>query len=199
MANDLWRTPKPVFEYYNSRYDFVYDVAASDENHLCEKYITEDDNFLTEDLNGYDIESGSYVWCNPPYSNPLPFVRKCITESINNGIGTVMLLNHDMSVEWSSLLATIGCRIEVLIASGSKQDKTYCDGRIAFIDGDGNPISSNNKGQFTAIIPPFVDVHRDADTSYVPLSRVMECGQRMIDESTPRELPKQTENYNLAA
>ena len=41
MANDLWRTPKEVFKYFNDRYDFQCDVAASDDNHLDDCYITE--------------------------------------------------------------------------------------------------------------------------------------------------------------
>ena len=182
MSNDTWATPKPVFEYYNSRYDFACDVAASDENHLCDKYITEDEDCLSSNWNGFGLESGDYVWCNPPYSKPLPFVQKCIDESICLGIGSVILVNHDMSVGWSALLTSIGCNIEVFTASGDKSEKTYRTGRIAFIDTDGYPVPSNPKGQVAVIIPPFVDIYREPQTIYVPLSVVMDEGQRMIDE-----------------
>jgi phage N-6-adenine-methyltransferase len=172
MANDSWRTPPQVFNYYNKKHNFQYDVAASDENHLCSRYFTEQQSGLTTDWHRV-LTPGDYVWCNPPYSNPLPFVNKCIDEAVFSGIGSVMLLNHDMSVEWSSILATVGCNIDVFIASGSKADKTYCGGRIAFLDAEGNAIKGNNKGQIAVTIPPFVAVGRNATTRYLALSCVM--------------------------
>jgi phage N-6-adenine-methyltransferase len=181
MANDLWRTPPEIFEYYNSKYDFKCDVTASKENAMCDLFITEKMDFLTTSLNDLGIKAGSYVWCNPPYSKPLPFVKKCIQESTLSGIGSLMLLNHDMSVEWSSLLASCGCKLDVYTASGSKLDKTYRNGRIAFLDADGNPIKTNNKSQFSAIIPPFVSFENQAATRNIPLTQVMREGVELLE------------------
>lgn len=172
MANDLWRTPKEVFNYYNKTFDFQCDVAASKNNALCEVFITEEENTLTLPWMQKNIKEGCYVWMNPPYSKPLPFIKKAITESINNGFGSVILTNLDMSVEWSYLLSNIGCEIEQFTASGSKEDKTYCNGRMAFLDGRGDPISGNNKGQMVSIIPPFVNVNRKASICAIPLKDV---------------------------
>jgi phage N-6-adenine-methyltransferase len=175
MANDLWRTPKEVFNYFDRRYDFQCDVAASDDNHLCDSYITEKENALTLDW-GASLETvnyGSYVWCNPPYSNPLPWVIKCISESEHYGIGSVMLLNCDMSVEWSSLLVNLECKIIHSIASGSKKDKTYRNGRIAFLNENNQPVGENNKAQVIFIIPPYVRAGEPV-TVYLPLVNIME-------------------------
>lgn len=44
---DLWRTPKSLFDFYNRRFDFKMDVAASKENSLVDlNYWTERDNAL---------------------------------------------------------------------------------------------------------------------------------------------------------
>ena len=35
MANDLWRTPPEVFNALNKEFQFVADMACSNENKLC--------------------------------------------------------------------------------------------------------------------------------------------------------------------
>ena len=46
MANDNWRTPPEVFQYFDSIYHFKVDVCASESNTLCREYITEEENAL---------------------------------------------------------------------------------------------------------------------------------------------------------
>jgi phage N-6-adenine-methyltransferase len=161
MANDLWRTPKEVFKYFNDQYSFECDVAASDDNHLCDYYFTEEIDALSYPWE-IQIAPGLYVWCNPPYSNPLPWVHKITKESQENGIGTVMLLNCDMSTKWAKLLTKVSCEIIFIT-----------EGRIAFLDGEGKAIGGNNKSQMVIIIPPYV---RDGEpaTRYLPLVNIME-------------------------
>tara|TARA_R110000796_G_scaffold148262_6_gene265127 strand:- start:3296 stop:3799 length:504 start_codon:yes stop_codon:yes gene_type:complete len=161
MANDLWRTPKEVFEYFNKDYNFIADVASSDENHFCDNYLTEKDDGLKSSWK-YSVDSGEYVWCNPPYSKPLPWVNKIIKESKDNGIGTVLLLNHDMSTKWANLLLSINCHIIVITGS-----------RISFLNEFGVPSNGNSKGQVVFIIPPYVDSNRKPTTEYVDLSIIM--------------------------
>jgi phage N-6-adenine-methyltransferase len=163
MANDLWRTPKEVFKYFNDRYDFQCDVAASDDNHLCDDYFTERSNALILDwgMEPLYTHHGAYVWCNPPYSNPLPWAHKIIKESQENGIGTVMLLNCDMSTRWAKLLTKVSCEIIFIT-----------EGRIAFLDGEGKAIGGNNKSQMVIIIPPYVRAGEPV-TRYLPLVDIM--------------------------
>ena len=42
MANDLWRTPKEVFNRLDREFNFVADIAASEENALCEAFYDEE-------------------------------------------------------------------------------------------------------------------------------------------------------------
>lgn len=48
---------------------FDLDVAADDEAHVCERYYTVRENGLTQPWTGR-------VWCNPPYSDIGPWVRR---------------------------------------------------------------------------------------------------------------------------
>jgi phage N-6-adenine-methyltransferase len=48
---------------------FDLDVAADDEAHVCERYYTARENGLTQPWSGR-------VWCNPPYSDIGPWVRR---------------------------------------------------------------------------------------------------------------------------
>lgn len=63
---DLWQTPQYLFDFLNKEFKFDTDVASSYLNHLCDKYLTEEDNALVSDW-------GKVNWCNPPYSSIGPF------------------------------------------------------------------------------------------------------------------------------
>ena len=104
MANDNWRTPPQVFNNLNREFNFLADMAASDNNHLHENYFTEEDNSLSlnwafEFLGENRTASNKYVYTNPPYSNPLPWIKKAV-EAQREGLGVVMLLNADDSTQW---------------------------------------------------------------------------------------------------
>lgn len=167
MANDTWRTPPEVFAYYNSIYNFQVDVCASKENALCKNYITEAEDYLSYNFI-YPDHTGCYVWQNPPYSNPLPFVQKAIADSQLYGIGCVLLLNHDMSTKWAWNLCNHEIKHEVFIGK-----------RISFLNSEGVPVKGNSKGQFVAIIPPFVRAGF-ASVEYLPLKMVMRKGSAVI-------------------
>ena len=47
---DLWQTPKALFDYYDKRFGFTLDLAASEDNKLCSQFIGEDENALSRDV-----------------------------------------------------------------------------------------------------------------------------------------------------
>ena len=55
------------------------------------------------EVDGLKIEWGKRTYCNPPYSNPMPWVEKAIEES-QKGKKIVMLLNVDTSTKWYAKL-----------------------------------------------------------------------------------------------
>lgn len=95
MNKDCWQTPLELFKPIDDKYNFEVDVCASAENALCEYFWTVDDDCLQKDWG----DGGGFVWCNPPYSNPLPFVEKCQQYGY-----AVMLLNQDTSTKWAKIV-----------------------------------------------------------------------------------------------
>lgn len=61
------------------------------------------------EFDGLALDWGFRTFCNPPYSNPLPWVRKGIEEA-NAGKCVVFLLKHDSSTKWFRELHEAGAR-----------------------------------------------------------------------------------------
>ena len=61
------------------------DVAACEESHLAEKFFTKADDGLTKEWHGR-------VWCNPPFSDIGPWVRKANYQAHTNAEVVAMLL-----------------------------------------------------------------------------------------------------------
>lgn len=159
MANDLWRTPPEVFDTLNKEFAFLADTACTYENKLCPVGFTEESDSLAgpwlERLkNSYPYAGGNaYVWCNPPYSNPMPWVKKAL-ESQRDGLGVVMLLNQDTSVGWfKEALKGVS---EIRYITGYPKEKGgYSSGRLDFLDETGKSAKGNNKAQFILVFNPF--------------------------------------------
>lgn len=134
---DLWRTPQAVFNYYNDRFNFTRDVAASEKNHLCEQYFDAEYNALEEGR-----VWGNRNWLNPPFSDVTPWILKAIEQS-KCGKLTVMLSPADTSVKWFKL-AFDNCTECHLIS-----------GRLSFINEEtGKPVNGNNKGSVVFVFDP---------------------------------------------
>lgn len=138
---DSWRTPQRVFDYYDRTYKFGLDLAASDTNHLCEssvKYTSHSVNGLgpTQQILGYTYLTGisdRAIWCNPPYSDIMPWVNACI--ALSQHVPVVMLIPSDTSVKWFAKAWEHATQID------------FINGRIGFInESTGKPVSGNNKG-----------------------------------------------------
>ena len=84
-----------------------------------------DDPCLPDRNDGLTREWGDPTYCNPPYSNPKPWVEKAIAESIK-GRRVIMLLKHDSSTEWWRLLHEAGAIFCPIIGR-----LNYSDGKSA--------------------------------------------------------------------
>ena len=139
---DCWQTPKFVFDYYDRRFNFDMDVAASwsnafiPHNHLGEQFSGLFLDALTES------EWGKFNWCNPPYSNIMPWVTKAVDE-MNRGSVTVMLIPSDTSVKWFKK------------AFENCTECHFISGRLSFINADTQKsVAGNNKGSVVFIFDP---------------------------------------------
>ena len=59
--SDMWATPQSFYDELNKEFGFTLDPCATDENHKCEKYYTEEQDGLKQS------RDNEIVFCNPPY------------------------------------------------------------------------------------------------------------------------------------
>jgi phage N-6-adenine-methyltransferase len=95
--SDLQWTPKELFDRLDSEFGFTLDVAAEDDPdfHRCETYFTPRDDGLNQ---SWATEGA--VWCNPPYSDIKPWVRKARAEAETHGGTIVLLTMATTSAKW---------------------------------------------------------------------------------------------------
>lgn len=98
QGGDSWSTPGWMFQWLHDQFDFNLDAAASPENAKCPSFYSEPDDALLKAWGGI---YASTVWCNPPYSNPAPWIEKALSEVAKGNAQTVvMLLPSDTSTRW---------------------------------------------------------------------------------------------------
>lgn len=163
---NLWQTPVPLFVALDAEFCLTLDAAASADNALCNRYITEEQNTLETPWANY-LSIPGYVWLNPPYSDITPFVQKAADES-KNQIGTVMLVPADTSVGWFREAIETASEVRFIIG-----------GRLSFINPvSGKPVSGNNKGSMLIIWHPYPRTHCQFTT--VERDALMNFGARLI-------------------
>ena len=78
-ATPEWSTPRDLFDELDAEFHFDLDVASTDENALCEKHYTKDDDGLSNEWTGS-------VWCNPPYGREIgKWMRKAAESNWGGG------------------------------------------------------------------------------------------------------------------
>ena len=136
MAHDNWETPPDLFSLLNKEFGFDLDAAASAENHLCQRYITVEQNAMVTPWDG------RAVWCNPPYSMLPVFVHRAYYQSLEHNNQTSLLIPAYTDTRyWADIIVPHAVEIRFLV------------GRLAFLVG--------GKKQTTARFPSaFVRFHQ---------------------------------------
>lgn len=88
-VSDEYGTPLHIYNALNQIYKFELDVCASKKNHKHSNYYT-----IKED--GLEQPWSRMNFCNPPYSNILPWYEKALEEAVK-GNKTVFLSKWDHS------------------------------------------------------------------------------------------------------
>lgn len=165
---DCWRTPPEIYAALNAEFSFVGDVAASDKNHLHENYLTENEDALSDEKPWGVVFPNGYVFCNPPYSDPMPWVKKAQQEDCYF-TGVVMLVPADTSVGWFKQAMKDVSEVRFITGGG-----------LSFINqSTGKPVSGNNKGSMLLIW----NRHRPAARQFGTVDRdvLMRCGRQFIE------------------
>jgi phage N-6-adenine-methyltransferase len=100
-ATDNHATPQDLFDQLHAEFNFTLDVAASKDNHKCERWFGPDqDADLCRD--GLFMPWVGRVWCNPPYGRDIKrWVEKAWTETlVGNAELVVMLLPARTDTAW---------------------------------------------------------------------------------------------------
>jgi len=147
MKKDTYATPQSVFDYFDREFTFDFDVCAEDSTAKCFNYFTKEDDALAQDWNMEYFTA----WCNPPYSNIMPWVDKAIRDQ-DKGVTTVMLVMCDPSVGWFKRALEKCSEVRFIIG-----------GRLSF-EMDAEPQKGNNKGSVVFVFRPH---NHNAHTSYI--------------------------------
>jgi phage N-6-adenine-methyltransferase len=79
-----WETPLSFYSEQDVKYHFTLDPCCTNDNHLCSKYYTKEDNGLLHTW------KGERVFVNPPYGREIgKWVKKAYEESLE---GTLIML-----------------------------------------------------------------------------------------------------------
>lgn len=127
---DELRTPPWLYLWLNHRFRFDLDLAATNENRLCDLgHFTKEDDALTVPW----AEEGSVGYVNPPYSDLDPWVDKAILEMCR-GFTTVMVMPSPNGEERFERVYTYVSEIIDIV------------GRVNFILPSGRTLQGNNRG-----------------------------------------------------
>ncbi|VEH66674.1 phage N-6-adenine-methyltransferase [Rodentibacter pneumotropicus] len=151
-----------------SFYWFHLDGCANEKNALrplwigsgskiCEDFLSDD---LLERLLDEVVEQADMLrlFVNPPYSDPLPFVKRA-AELKQAGYLVVMLLPADKSTKWYKVIQENATEVIDIIG-----------GRINFLHPvTGEEVKGNNKGSMVAVFDPFMQgfVTRQVELDFV--------------------------------
>ena len=59
--SDEWSTPKDLFDELNKEFGFTLDPCSTDDNHLCDKYYTIQDNGLDQAWGGSECSAIRHI------------------------------------------------------------------------------------------------------------------------------------------
>lgn len=124
---DSWGTPHSVYDFFDDIYEFAMDIAASKENSKHERFLSVENSAFDFDFS--TIDRGNYLWCNPPYSDVMPWIKLAVKNTDIHGLGTVMLLKHDCSTRWYSELLKYADKI-IEVTDGRLPFQCYKTGKM---------------------------------------------------------------------
>jgi len=113
-ASDLQSTPLSLFNRLDEEFGFTLDVAAEDaaELHRCAAYFTPRDDGLAQSW-----KTDGAVWCNPPYSDVQPWVRKAHEESGQHGVTVVLLVMASTGMKWFKYAIKHAAEVRLIVGN----------------------------------------------------------------------------------
>jgi phage N-6-adenine-methyltransferase len=135
---------------------FTLDVAAAPHNTKCERFFTREQDGLARDW------SGERVWCNPPYSDIAPWVRKawdCWAST--SGISMLLPASRTEQQWWQLMVEPYRDR------AGSPLSVEFLPGRMRFLRPGRTHIGPGERPPFGCVLLTWT-VGADATFVYHP-------------------------------
>lgn len=132
--------PKEDFAKLHERFRFTVDAASSVDNKKLDRHWTVEDNGLHQPW------SNERVYCNPPYSRIMPWIRKAWTE--RNAALVVMLLPANRTEQrwWQDGVEPFRDR------PGSVLRVEFLPGRLRFLKAGQSEIGPNERPPFGCVL-----------------------------------------------
>ena len=127
---DDWATPQATFDALHAEFRFTLDPCASDTNHKCARYFTEQQDGLAQDW------GGEVVFMNPPYGRTIGQWMRKAYHSSQAGATVVALVPSRTDTRWWHSWAT------------KASDVRFVQGRLRF-------GSASNSAPFPSAIVVF--------------------------------------------
>lgn len=115
-----WGTPQDLFDALDQEFHFTLDAAASDKNHKCKKYYTEEMDGLSHSW------EGETVFLNPPYGKTIGLWMKKAYDENRRGATVVAVVPARTGTRWFHDYVY------------GKSELRFIKGRLKFTDEDGN-------------------------------------------------------------
>lgn len=116
---DEWGTPQWLFDILDWEFHFLLDACASKINFKKPHYHNAEQNGLVRHW-------AERNWCNPPYSNQLPWVQKAIYERNMFSGTSVLLMKYDPSTKHGGLAAEEADEIRIIEHRLTFEGATNC-------------------------------------------------------------------------
>lgn len=106
-VSDLYQTPPWLVDRLNGEFEFALDIAADTDNSVAPGHLG--GPCSAQSYPEYDcncglcmrpnwLEGSDSIFCNPPYSDVLPWVKRCRELGMDHPV--VLLLHLDPTTEW---------------------------------------------------------------------------------------------------
>lgn len=140
-TDDRATHPLHFAEFEEQHGPFTLDVATAAHNAKCARYFTCEQDGLAQDW------SGERIWCNPPYSDLGPWIRKA-WESWTATDGIVMLLpaNRTEQSFWQLMVEPFRDR------GGSPLSTEFLSGRMRFLKPGQTAVGPNQRPPFGCVL-----------------------------------------------
>lgn len=149
---DEWGTPRWLFDLLDAEFGFMLDVCASHKNFKCE-------TFITKVGDGLKLQWSKRNFCNPPYSNILPWYAKAVEQRDHFGRVTCFVTKYDPSTRHG------------VLAAQEMDEIRLVEHRIAF---EGAPSSANFPSAIMVCRPRLYTRKTGARVVYVNYRELME-------------------------